>query len=179
MAVLSGRLRYIGDTLAAGGEPARAAPVVRRSRMRRGPLALAASVVVLVCALGVGVLWRAAQPAGEGGDAKLTESGMVACARTIADGSVTRTEEAGGSVRVVLAVERYLKPERGGPAEMEFLVSRDEAGYFRPGERMVVSISRFAGEGVQSYTGADREAAWEWMSAVLPESRSLGCPGPG
>lgn len=172
MAVLGEQLRLVGDRLAAP----EAVPVSRWTR--KGPLALAASVVVAACLAGTGILWSVAQPSEEHGDAKLTDEGRLACARVVADGTINRTERAGGLVRVVLTADRYLKPEKG-PGETSFIVPRAEADYFRPGTPMLVVISRFPGEGVESYTGADRATAWQRMAAALPASRTLDCTDPG
>lgn len=178
MAVLGEQLRVVGDRLAAP----EALPEVRapgRPRWTgRGPLALAASVVVAACLAGTGILWSVAQPSGEHGDAKLTEEGRLACARVIADGTVSRTERAAGLVRVVLTVDRYLKPDKG-PRETSFVVTGEEEDYFRPGRPMLVVVSRFPGEGVESYLGDDRAVAWQSMQAALPASRDLECTDPG
>ncbi|MFD9544724.1 hypothetical protein [Streptomyces sp. NPDC060022] len=178
MTELREQLHLIGDRLAApDGAPGTLTPS-RPRWVRKGPLALAASVVIAVCLAGTGILWSVAQPSGEHGDAKLTEEGMMACARVVADGTVSRTERVGGLVRVVLTVDRYLKPDRG-PRETSFLVPGEEEEYFRPGRPMVVIVSRFPGEGVNSFTGEDRATAWQWMSAALPASRTLECTDPG
>ncbi|MFD3657163.1 hypothetical protein [Streptomyces sp. NPDC058620] len=174
MELLGEQLRIVGDRLAA---PEAHAPA--RSRWtRKGPLALAASVVIAVCLTGTGILWSVAQPSEESGDVKLTEEGRLACARVVADGTVSRTERAGGLVRVVLTVDRYLKPDKG-PRETSFIVPGAEENYFRPGRPMLVVVSRFPGEGVESYLGDDRAAAWQWMTDALPASRTLDCTDPG
>ncbi|MGW8886391.1 hypothetical protein [Streptomyces sp. NPDC055749] len=179
MRVLGEQLHLVGDRLAAP----EAVPGATRSRWtRKGPLALAASAVIAACLAGTGILWAVAQPSYDthmgGGDAKLTEEGMMACARTVADGTVSRTEPAGSGVRVVLRVDEYLKPDRG-PRETSFVVSAEEEDFFRPGTTMLVSISRFPDEGVMSFTGDDRTTARQWMTAALPASRTLECTDPG
>lgn len=176
MTVLGEQLHLVGDRLAAPEAGAGGATGSRWTR--KGTLALAASVVIAACLAGTGILWSVAQPSGEHGDAKLTEEGLMACARVVADGTVSRTERVGGLVRVVLTVDRYLKPDKG-PRETSFLVTGEEEDYFRPGRPMVVIVSRFPGEGVESFTGEDRATAWQWMSAALPASRTLDCTDPG
>ncbi|MCX4677229.1 hypothetical protein OG413_18305 [Streptomyces sp. NBC_01433] len=185
LAVLGTQLRLIGDTLAATPapesavpEPAAPHPAARRSRWR--VFAPAASLVVAAALAGTGIMWSVARPSDGGpGDAKLTHEGIMACARLVVEGTVTRTERVAPGVRVLLDVERRLKPERG-PREAAFLVPGKDADHYPPGARMVVSVSRFPGEGVDFYTAAaDRAAAWEWMSAALPGSRDLECSGPG
>ncbi|MET7364724.1 hypothetical protein ABZS61_02665 [Streptomyces sp. NPDC005566] len=178
MTELREQLHLIGDRLATSdGAPGTLTPS-RPRWARKGPLALAASVVIAACLAGTGILWSVAQPSGEHGDVKLTEEGLMACARVVADGTVSRTERVGGLVRVVLTVDRYLKPDRG-PRETAFFVPGEEEDYFRPGRPMVVIVSRFPGEGVESFIGEDRAAAWQWMSAALPASRTLECTDPG
>ncbi|MFC9244324.1 hypothetical protein ACFT7S_09925 [Streptomyces sp. NPDC057136] len=178
MTVLGEQLHLIGDRLAAPEALPGVQSPARSRWTRKGPLALAASVVIAACLAGTGILWSVAQPSGEHGDAKLTEEGLMACARVVADGTVSRTERVGGLVRVVLTVDRYLKPDRG-PRETAFVVPSAEADYFRPGRPMAVIVSSFPGEGVESFTGEDRATAWQWMSAALPASRTLECTDPG
>ncbi|MEO3973872.1 hypothetical protein [Streptomyces sp. CAU 1734] len=144
--------------------------VRRPGRLRRAALALAGSALILAALAGIGAQ-RAAGPATS---AKLTPEGLVACALVIADGRVAEVEEAGAWTRVVLSVDRYLKPARG-PAETVFYVRSAEAGRYPEGERMVVRVSRFLDEGVDASLGADIGPAWRWMSRALPGSRGLGC----
>lgn len=188
LAVLGAQLRLIGDALAAAPEPAVPEPPAqeptapgfpaRRSRWR--VLALAASLVGAAALAGTGIMWSVARPSDGGhGDAKPTHEGIMACARLVVDGTVNRTERVAPGVRVVLDIERRLKPERG-PRQVVFLVPSRDVDHYPSGARMVVRVSRFPGEGVDSYTAAaDRAAAWEWMSAALPGSRDVECSGPG
>ncbi|MFD3412443.1 hypothetical protein [Streptomyces cyaneofuscatus] len=182
MALLRKELGLLGDLLAeeapgAAPRPAAVAPL-RPRRRRRGVLVLAASAAVLAGAAGAGLAWMAAHPA-DGGAAKLTEAGIVSCARVIADGTVTAVEPAGARLRVVLTADRFLKPDAPGTDRVEFLIPRNEAAGFPPGASMVVSVSRFEDEPVMGFTGGGRAEAWEWMAAALPESRSTPCEGRG
>ncbi|MEU8560308.1 hypothetical protein AB0C45_02325 [Streptomyces cyaneofuscatus] len=183
MALLREELGLLGDLLARE-EPGTAPPPVAvspppRPRWRRpGVLVLAASAALLAGAAGVGLLWTAARPADDG-LAKLTEAGLVSCARVIADGTVTAVEPAGARLRVVLTADRFLKPDAPGTDRVEFLIPRNEAAGFPPGASMVVSVSRFEDEPVMGFTGGGRAEAWEWMAAALPESRSTPCEGRG
>ncbi|MFJ8755592.1 hypothetical protein [Streptomyces cyaneofuscatus] len=182
MALLREELGLLGDLLARE-EPGTAPPPVAvappRPRWRRpGVLVLAASAALLAGAAGVGLLWTAALPADDG-MAKLTEAGIVSCARVIADGTVTTVEPAGARLRVVLTADRFLKPDAPGTDRVEFLIPRNEAAGFPPGASMVVSVSRFEDEPVMGFTGSGRAEAWEWMAAALPESRSTPCEGRG
>ncbi|MEV7249313.1 hypothetical protein ACPXCO_04210 [Streptomyces cyaneofuscatus] len=182
MALLREELGLLGDLLAReepGAAPPPVAVAPSRPRWRRpGVLALAASAAVLAGAAGVGLFWTAARPADDG-MAKLTEAGIVSCARVIADGTVTAVEPAGERLRVVLTADRFLKPDAPGTDQVEFLVPRSEAAGFPPGVPMVVSVSRFEDEPVMGFTGDGRAEAWDWMAAALPESRSTPCDGRG
>ncbi|MFD7067976.1 hypothetical protein ACFV97_12180 [Streptomyces sp. NPDC059913] len=182
LVLLREQMHRIGDRLALEGrESGRAAVPAAHARPRRigrrRALVLAACGAVVACTAGIGALWLAAQPDGEV-SAKLDEVGMVSCARIIVDGTVIRTEPAGADVRVVLRADRYLKPEQNGTAKTEFIVPSGEEKIFQSGDRLVVSISKFEGEPVQEFMGADREEVWERLSAALPESRSTPCHGP-
>ncbi|MEU1124471.1 hypothetical protein ABZ371_13110 [Streptomyces sp. NPDC005899] len=175
MAVLGEHLHLIGDRLAAedGNEPA-PAPV----RWTRGRKAVAASAVALAaCLAGVALMWQIARPAADS-EAKLTEEGIVACSPVVADGSVIRTEPAGEDVRVVLEVDRYLKPD-DGPRETRFTVPRNEIGLFDRGTAVVVAVSAFADEPPLYFLGKERGEAWKWLTAALEGSRSISCDGPG
>ncbi|MEV4877081.1 hypothetical protein [Streptomyces cyaneofuscatus] len=182
VAVLREQLGLLGDLLAAetpGAAPPSVVVTPRRPRwQRRGLLALAASAAVLAGAAGIGLAWMAAQPEDDG-MAKLTEAGIVSCARVVAEGRVTAVEPAGARLRVVLTADRFLKPDAPGADKVEFSIPKNEAAGFPLGASMLVSISRFEGEPVMGFTGAERQEAWEWMSAALPESRSTPCDGPG
>ncbi|GGU41708.1 hypothetical protein GCM10010274_31950 [Streptomyces lavendofoliae] len=180
--VLRAQVRLIGDALAGevtGGGPAVPGAAIRPAARRWRPRTwvLAASVAVLVSAAGVGVL-RVAAGGEDEGAAKLSSEGVVACARVIAEGTVARAEPDGERTRVVLAVDRYLKPARG-PEETEFSVPREEAAFFGAGERILVSISRFPDEPVLHFTGAEVATTREWMQAALPASRGMACDSPG
>ncbi|MFD3648809.1 hypothetical protein ACFWVT_23880 [Streptomyces cyaneofuscatus] len=182
MALLRKELGLLGDLLAEeapGAAPRPVAVTPLRPRWRsRGVLVLAASAAVLAGAAGAGLAWMAAQPA-DGGAAKLTEAGIVSCARVIADGTVTAVEPAGSRLRVVFTADRFLKPDAPATEKVEFLIPEDEAAEFSPGVAMVISISRFEGEPVMSFTGDNRVEVWKSMSAALPESRSTPCEGRG
>ncbi|ARF72557.1 hypothetical protein B7C62_09950 [Kitasatospora albolonga] len=194
MEVLGAQLRLIGDRLGAS-EPgtygiaptapmaptASTAPRPRRGRPRGRTLALAACAVLAVGLAGAGLLRAIATSAAEeeGYAAKLTEEGIVACARLVVDGTVVRTERVAPGVRVVLDVERSLKPERA-PARAAFLVPGEEADLYRPGAPVTVVVSRFPDEPVMAYTeDGDRADAWARLSAALPAARGLECPGRG
>ncbi|MEV6420433.1 hypothetical protein [Streptomyces sp. NPDC051662] len=196
MRTLREQLHFIGDALAGAEAPEPAgvpesteaperatgtrqadAPGPVRHRRRGALWALAASAAVVASLTGLGLFRLAAQPADES-EAKLTDEGVVACARVIAEGTVARTEPAGDRTRVVLTADRFLKPDRD-PGEVEFDIPRDEAGAFRPGTHSLVIISRFPDEPVEQFTGEQVATTWEWMTAALPASRALDCDTPG
>ncbi|MFD7446524.1 hypothetical protein [Streptomyces sp. NPDC059909] len=184
IALLRTHLRLIGDTLAAQPPPAAAAG----SRRRRKALALCLAAVVagVVTVAGVGIARQAAMSGGEsGGLGKLTPEGIVACARIIAEGTVRAVEPIGtdGEIRVVLDVDRRLKPA-DGPARLTFTLTFDHdhddvAPPPVPGSRMLVSLSELPDEPVDWYQGADIAPAWSWMDKALPGSRALTCMSDG
>ncbi|MFJ2741952.1 hypothetical protein ACIO3O_20085 [Streptomyces sp. NPDC087440] len=136
---------------------------------------VAASVLGLAAAALIALL--VVPPSADEEQAKPTTEGLVACARLIAEGTVSRVERADGdAVRVVLAVERRLKPAEGG-SEEEFLVPRAEKQSFAVGTRMLVNVSRFPEEPVLEFTGTDIAPTWEWMSAAHHPG-DTGCEGP-
>ncbi|MFG3287906.1 hypothetical protein ACGF3G_03720 [Streptomyces sp. NPDC048179] len=201
-AVLADRLRFIGALLeedpepsavpGPGGPPAAVVgpdgpsavapepggpPVAEPGRRRTRAvlfslLGLAAAVAVLI---GVWAPWSS----GGGGEAKLDQSGIVACSKLVAVGTVAGVESAGGGrVRVGLDVERYLKPATGS-SRTEFLVPEEEGAAYRAGDRVLVSVSRFAGESPLLFTGTEIEPTWEWMAAEYNRPNAPACPGRG
>ncbi|MFE7129395.1 hypothetical protein ACFVIM_00865 [Streptomyces sp. NPDC057638] len=151
-----------------------------RWRTRRRLLAGLAVGVVAAVAVGTALVLRddSSGAAAEGAGPPATLAvGAVACARVIAEGTVARTEPQGDRTRVVLTVNRYLKPAKG-PRETEFTVPGTEAGYFTTGDRMLVSVPRSPGGLVQSYTGAEIALEWQRMAAELPGTRGT-CDGTG
>ncbi|MFJ6459964.1 hypothetical protein ACIQM0_02680 [Streptomyces sp. NPDC091387] len=175
MRVLGEHLRMIGDRLAmeAGGETV--PTPVRWTRGRK--IASAAGVVLAACLAGIALQWQIAHPSADS-DAKLTREGIVACSLVVAEGSVIRTEPAGENARVVLEVDRYLKPD-DGPRETEFTVPKGESGMFDRGTAVVVAVSTFQGEPPLYFLGKERAEAWEWLTAAREGSRDLTCDGPG
>jgi hypothetical protein len=137
-------------------------------------LGLTAAVV----AAAVTAVW-APWSAGEDGEAKLDQSGVVACAKLIVEGTVTGTVPAGpGEVGVRLDVERYVKPGKG-PSEVRFEVPRADGAAYRTGTRVLVSVSRFDNEVPLLFTGSEIASAEEWMTAEANRSDAPACPGRG
>ncbi|MFE0625800.1 hypothetical protein ACFW3D_02390 [Streptomyces sp. NPDC058864] len=178
--LLRTQVRLIGDALAAPSAP----PVGRRPRGRRALAWCLASVVAGVVGAGGVVLARNAA-LGDGsatGDAKPTAEGIVACASDIAEGTVREVTPAGGpgDLRVVMDVDRRLKPAGGGPL-LTFTIHVDDdhddvAPPPGPGSRVLVMVSVLPGEPVHLYEGAaDIASARAWLEKALPASRGLPC----
>ncbi|WP_197356679.1 hypothetical protein, partial [Streptomyces clavuligerus] len=138
----------------------------RRGGKRRGVVATAVAVgaVGVVAALLYGQ--RENEDSAPAAPPPPATAGAAVCARVIAQGTVVRTEPQGDRARVTLAVDRYLKPSKG-PRNTAFTVERAEAGFFTPGDRMLVSVPASGAEPVQSYTGAEVAHAWKRLSAEL------------
>jgi hypothetical protein len=194
LAVLREQLELIGHALGDPRPTADPAPV-RPSRTRRraftlafGGLAVASGAAVLA-----GMAWLLAQAGGAGvsadsgsdSAASKQESGVrfgspryLACARTVAEGTVTRVERLPGEerIRVTVRVTRFYQPERGAD-ELSYVI--DEYDVPRPLQRGVPVLF-----GVPRDTGVpdhwavgDEEVAREraWITASLPQSRGLDC----
>lgn len=177
--LLRAQVRLIGDTLAA--RPA--APPERRPRGRRAfALCLAAVVAGVVGAGGIVLARNAALGDGSAvSDAKPTAEGVVACASDIAEGTVREVTPAGapGDLRVVMDVERRLKPA-GGEPRLTFTIHLDDdhddvAPPPEPGSRVLVLVSVLPGERPDWYRGADIAPARAWMERALTASRGLPC----
>ncbi|KND39010.1 hypothetical protein [Streptomyces acidiscabies] len=180
--LLADRLKFIGEVLekdspqgveVAEDGGAVAAPSRRRWAVPLLLFGLAASIAV---AVGVRVPWASSE---EDGAAKLDQGGIVACSRLVVEGTVAGVEDVGGgSVRVRLDVDRYLKPASGS-AESAFLVSEEDGAAYRTGERVLVSVSRFADEAPLLFTGAEVDPTLEWMEAEINRPDGPSCPGRG
>ncbi|WP_329187854.1 hypothetical protein [Actinacidiphila glaucinigra] len=179
--LLRTQVRLIGDALAARPAP----PAERRPRGRRTALAWClAAVVAGVAGIGGVVLARDAALGGDSavGDAKRTPEGVVACASDIAEGTVREVTPTGGpgDLRVVMDVDRRLKPAGGAP-RLAFTIHIDDdhddvAPPPEPGSRVLVMVSVLPGEPVDLYEGAeDIASARAWMERALAASRGLPC----
>ncbi|MEU1542289.1 hypothetical protein ABZ461_30105 [Actinacidiphila glaucinigra] len=178
--LLRTQVRLIGDALAARPAP----PAQRRPRGRRALAWCLAAVVAGVVGIGGVVLARNAALGGDSavGDAKLTAEGVVACASDIAEGTVREVTPTGepGDLRVVMGVDRRLKPAGGAP-RLAFTIHIDDdhddvAPPPEPGSRVLVMVSVLPGEPVDLYEGAaDIASARAWMERALAASRGLPC----
>ncbi|MEW1774859.1 hypothetical protein [Streptomyces sp. NPDC086777] len=148
----------------------------RRRRHRKvlaGSLGLAAAVAAAAVLTAVWAPWSADSDS----DAKPDQSGLVACAKLIVEGTVAGTDSAGGGkVAVRLDVERYVKPGKG-PGEVRFEVPREDATAYRTGARVLVGVSRFDDEVPLLFTGSEIAPAEEWMAAEAGRPDAPACPG--
>ncbi|MEW2807325.1 hypothetical protein AB0929_09440 [Streptomyces massasporeus] len=189
--LVADRLRFIGvlleedtETTARAEEPATVTgpprePVAvgaRRwsGRMTAGVLGLAAVVTGVVFA----ALWAPWSP-DEEAESKPDQSGIVACAKLVVEGTVAGTDLAGpGEVGVRLDVERYVKPSKG-PDEVRFVVPRADGAAYQTGSRVLVAVSRFDDEVPLLFTGSDISPTEEWMTAEANRADAPACPGRG
>ncbi|WP_431959821.1 hypothetical protein [Actinacidiphila sp. bgisy160] len=180
VALLRTQVRLIGDALAAQPAP----PVEGRPRGRRA-LALCLAAVVAGVAAVAGVVLARNAALGDGSaasEAKLSREGIVACASDIAEGTVREVTPTGepGDLRVVMDVDRRIKPAGGAP-RLTFTIHVDDdhddvAPPPEPGSRVLVMVSALPGERVDLYEGAaDIAPARAWMEKALTASRGLPC----
>ncbi|MDX3074542.1 hypothetical protein [Streptomyces sp. MI02-7b] len=179
VALLRAQLRLIGDTVAA--RPPSTVAVRRPRRRRTAVLWLAAVAVGVLAVAGLGIARQAALGGGGTSDAKLGPEGVVACARVIAEGAVREVTPTGapGDLRVVLDVDRSLKPA-GGDRRLTFTIHVDDdhddvAPPPGPGSRVLVLLSTLPGEPVDWYQGQDIAPARSWMEKALTGARGLPC----
>ncbi|MFF1451588.1 hypothetical protein ACFVYF_26135 [Streptomyces sp. NPDC058274] len=157
-----------------GGQPLPTA-ARRRRRALAAVLGLAAAVGGVVVLAAVWAPWSPGEEAAE----KPDQSGIVACAKLIVEGTVAGTDSAGpGKVGVRLDVERYVKPGKG-PGEVRFVVPREDGAAYRTGSRVLVSVSRFDDEVPLLFTGSEIASAEEWMTAEANRTDGPACPGRG
>ncbi|MFG3150761.1 hypothetical protein ACGF7W_01780 [Streptomyces sp. NPDC048219] len=203
VALLREQLAFLGQAL---GEPPPAPEAVRpapvaRPRPRRRPLRLALGTLAAACAgaVVVGLGWlvvqgpggstddaaadSAASGAERGGPAPGAKTGAgfgtpryLACARLVAEGTVTAAEPVPGAARhrITLRVTRtYTPPE--GTGRSTFVLD-DTTARLAPGDQVLIGIpgDRPAPDAV--ITGAaDIATARALVTASLPESRTLTC----
>ncbi|MER7051154.1 MULTISPECIES: hypothetical protein [unclassified Streptomyces] len=203
VALLREQLGIIGRSL---GEPL-PGPGVRpvrepARRPRRRPLAVAFGALAVACAgvLVTGLGWLVAQggngaedaasgkAAASDGQADSAESGGVAfgsprylaCARLVAEGTVTGAETVPGAGRhrITLDVTRSYKPrERPGKAgERITFVLDDTTARLAVGDRALIGVPVHGDSPDVVVTGAEAVAAERaWITASLPRSRALTC----
>ncbi|MFD6167563.1 hypothetical protein [Streptomyces coeruleorubidus] len=104
-------------------------------------------------------------------------AGYLACARLVAEGTVAEVEPVPGTGqdRVTLDVDRYYKPAKGQD-RVVFPMDEDAAPQPRPGERVLVGITRGQAQ-PDLWKAGEKEIAPERarIAAALPESGTLPC----
>ncbi|MFJ8711970.1 hypothetical protein ACIRD9_01990 [Streptomyces violaceus] len=176
--------------------PRGAAP--RRNRPRPLSIALRGLVAAAAATVVVGMGWlvvqggagagddsagssaadSAARPQDGGENAKSGHAGYLACARLVVEGTVAEVEPVPGTGqdRVTLDVERSYKPAKS-QERVVFPMAEDVDPRLRPGDHVLVGIT-----GAQAqpdlWSVGEKEIAREraWITAALPESRTIPCP---
>ncbi|AQS69578.1 hypothetical protein [Streptomyces pactum] len=210
VALLREQLDVLGRALSEPPPGPRAAGAVRRpsaGRPRRRPLRVALGALAAACAgvVVTGLGWLVVQ--GAGGTAQDAASGKaaagteqdasapgqeaapvfgtpryLACARLVAEGTVTGAEPVPGAARhrVTLEVTRSYRPEKGTakpePPERTTFVLDDATARLRPGDRVLIGILRDRPTPDTVITGERHIAtARTRVTGSLPESRTLTC----
>ncbi|MFB7087290.1 hypothetical protein [Streptomyces sp. NPDC056296] len=203
VALLREQLGIIGRSLSEPPPRPEASPVREPSRRpRRRPLAVAFGALAVACAgvVVTGLGWLVVQ-GGNGAEdaasgkaaasdeqADSAQSGGVAfgsprylaCARLVAEGTVTGAEPVPGTGqhRITLDVARSYKPREGpGKAgERITFVLDDTTARLAVGDRALIGIPLHGDSPDAVITGAEAIAAERaWITASLPESRTLTC----
>ncbi|MGX1562285.1 hypothetical protein [Streptomyces sp. NPDC055506] len=170
----------------------------RRNRPRPLSLALRGLAAAAAATVVVGMGWLVVQAGGGAGDdsagssaadtaaspqhgsedAKLGHAGYLACARLVVEGTVAEVEPVPGTGqdRVTLEVERSYKPAES-EEQVVFPMAEDIDPRLRPGAHVLVGISRGQAE-PDLWSIGEKEIAREraWITAALPESRTIPCP---
>ncbi|MFH9570252.1 hypothetical protein [Streptomyces sp. NPDC017230] len=191
-----------------GPGPRRSGPRPRRSgpgprRPRRRPLALAFGALAAACAaaLVTGLGWLVVRSgsgaaedtasgsaavgdkeadSAEAGGAAFGSPRYLACARLVAEGTVTGAEPVPGTGRhrITLDVTRSFKPEerpeRGG--EPVTFVLDDTTARLAVGDHALIGVPRYGNTPDTVITGEEAVATERaWITASLPEARTLTC----
>ncbi|WP_208637131.1 hypothetical protein, partial [Streptomyces swartbergensis] len=110
-------------------------------------------------------------------ESKLGHAGYLACARLVAEGTVAEVEPVPGTGqdRVSLDVDRSYKPAKG-QVRVVFPLDEDAAPQPRPGDRVLVGITRGQAQ-PDLWRVGEKEIAPErtWITAALPQSVTLPC----
>ncbi|MFF8092068.1 hypothetical protein [Streptomyces sp. NPDC016675] len=201
VALLREQLGVLGRSLG-GPPPARgAAPVTRPARHpRRRPFALALGTLAVACAGAVmtGLGWLVVQGsdgaadtgaesaaaddkrAGSAAGVAFGSPRYLACARVVAEGTVTGAEPLPGTGRhrITLDVTRSYKPEdRPDPADepMTFVLD-DTTARLSAGDHALIGVPQYGDTPDTVITGEESLAAERArITASLPESRTLTC----
>jgi hypothetical protein len=112
-----------------------------------------------------------------GSTASLGHAGYLACARLVVEGTVTAVDPGPGADqdRITLRVSRYYKPAEG-PAEVTFVMDKDVDPRLTVGVHTLIGIAKGA-VSPDTWSTVEKEIAAEraWITAALPESRTLAC----
>ncbi|MEH0423401.1 hypothetical protein [Streptomyces sp. B21-083] len=107
----------------------------------------------------------------------LRHAGYLACARLVVEGTVTAVDPGPGADqdRITLRVTRYYKPAKGS-AEVTFVMDREADPRLTVGVHTLIGIAADA-ESPDTWSTGEKEIAAEraWITAALPESRTLAC----
>ncbi|MFJ7179524.1 hypothetical protein ACIQXA_24700 [Streptomyces massasporeus] len=113
-----------------------------------------------------------------GEDAKLGQSGYLACARIVVEGTVAGVETLPGTGqdRITLDVARYYKPDQGGK-RITFPMETGVEPRLRAGDHVLVGIPGGQAE-PDMWTTGEKEIARDraWITEALPASRTIPCP---
>jgi hypothetical protein len=172
-----------------GGRPG-GAPIKRPRN--RGALAVGVLAAAAVTSMVVGMGWLVAQGGTGAADkassdaqeanrsqSKVSGSGFLACARLVAEGTVTDVSPVPGAKRdlITLDVYHYYKPAKG-EKEITFQMDRNVDPRLRAGDDVLVGIPRDAVT-PNLWTTGEKEIARNraWIVAALPEARTARCAG--
>ncbi|MFB6752947.1 hypothetical protein ACFCX6_18700 [Streptomyces sp. NPDC056353] len=202
VALLREQLHLLGDAL---GEPVvRERPTPAPPPPRRRPFRLALGVLAAACAgvVVTGLGWLVVQSgsgasqdaasgsaadksavrptspsAGQEAAAVFGTPRYLACARLVAEGTVTAADPVPGAARhrITLRVTRAYAPEKSTGTATTFVLD-DTLARLAPGDRVLVGVLRDRPTADTVITG-DRNIATAraWITASLPESRTLTC----
>ncbi|MFH8441086.1 hypothetical protein ACH4D3_07615 [Streptomyces sp. NPDC018026] len=205
VALLREQLALLGDALGEAAPAERPAPApVRVPAPRRRPFRLALGVLAAACAgvVVTGLGWlvvqggtgatqdaasdsaadrSAARPdrpsAGQEAAVVFGTPRYLACARLVAEGTVTAAEPVPGTARhrITLRVTHTYAPARSTGPTTAFVLD-DTLARLAPGDRVLVGALRDRPTADTVITG-DRNIATArtWITASLPESRTLTC----
>lgn len=195
--------RVAGAKTQVSGAGATAPPAVRPSRRRPFTLALGGLAVACAAAFLSGTAWLLTQSGGAGGGAAGdaaagSEAGVLfgsprylACARIVAEGTVTDAEPVPGAdrTRITLDVTRAYKPqsprEQAEPEASDadadplvFHVRNGVAGTLHEGGHVLVGLPHRGDHPDALFTdGPEIAAERARVLRSLPASRGLTCPG--
>jgi hypothetical protein len=190
IALLRTQVQGLGDALA--GPRPRPKPVA--AARRRRPLRLALGSLAAACGVAVagGMAWLVLQGGGasvdsagsdkaaardSGGGAKLSEAGIVACARLIVEGTVVEVDAGPGTGqdRITLRVTHAYKPKGATETTVTFPMDHDVSPRLAVGDRPLIMIPRGGTEPDHWALGADRTRLRTQVIKALPRAENTPC----